>query len=130
MRHPALLPVVWGPGWKGWDPSKSVSANVNGKWGGCGYFDVMWTFAWLLKSASSSRALKAHACKCKAMRKLATRETNPPAAHAPLMCSVEEDPLMDAPGCETLFIHQLGDCHDGTPDGSCMQVRRETADQP
>jgi hypothetical protein len=52
LRHPALLPVVWGPGWKGWDASQSVSANINGKWGGCGYFDVMWTFAWLLKSAS------------------------------------------------------------------------------
>jgi hypothetical protein len=36
---------------------------------------------------------------------------------------------MDAPGCGTLFIHQLGDCHDGTPDGSCMQVRRRGIDQ-
>lgn len=31
---------------------------------------------------------------------------------------------MDAPGCGTIFIHQLGDCHEGTPEGSCMQVRR------
>lgn len=53
LRHPAILPTVWGPGWKGWDAQKSVSENVNGKWGGCGYFDVMWTFAWLLKSEKS-----------------------------------------------------------------------------
>lgn len=37
---------------------------------------------------------------------------------------------MDAPGCETLFIHQLGDCHDGTPDGSCMQVRHRRRPDP
>lgn len=28
MRHPGIVTDVWGPGWKGYDPELSLSANV------------------------------------------------------------------------------------------------------
>ncbi|CDZ97915.1 hypothetical protein [Phaffia rhodozyma] len=81
LRHPGLVVDVWGPQWGEWDNTKTLSDNIHARWG-CGYWDVIWTFAHLLK---------------------------------------ESDPLVDAPGCNTVWVQQLGDCHDGTPENSCMR---------
>ena len=44
LRDPGIITDVWGPGWGEWDSKTSLSANLDRRWG-CGYWDVVFTFA-------------------------------------------------------------------------------------
>ncbi|KAL7414198.1 hypothetical protein BDY24DRAFT_414418 [Mrakia frigida] len=97
--HPYVETDVWGPGWKGWSKTLSISENLRNRRRkdgqgegagerelvdldeedkkvergvGCGFYDLVWTISDIFKV---------------------------------------KDPLVDNPGCGTLFAQQLGDCH-------------------
>ncbi|EJU06056.1 hypothetical protein DACRYDRAFT_73322 [Dacryopinax primogenitus] len=130
-RHPGLeVADVWGPGWADWDDTVPVSANLARRVippASCNWVEEdVEVYASGHCFASNDEFSQGGPVGCGFYDIVWTFSE----------FKDKDDPLMDYPGCGTLMVHQLGDCHskirwvwmpdhdmevDHDPDHSCVQ---------